>query len=119
MSHGHLLRRGQVYWLDNCAPLDDDNAKRRPVVVVHVAASDPALVVAVTTQHRSNEPDLIALPNQADHPRATSGLPRRCWAVPRWLLPVEQDALTELAGYVSGAVLRRLLAAVKDRISRS
>ena len=33
------IRQGDIYWLDDCAPLRGDRAKRRPVVVVSATAA--------------------------------------------------------------------------------
>jgi hypothetical protein len=92
---------------------------RRPGVVVMLPDKGAAVVaVAVSTKARPGEPDLIALPNKQDNPTTTSGLPKRCRAVPRWYLLVERSRLTELVGYISGSTLRTLLAAVKLRIEK-
>ncbi len=115
MPSGQHIRVGQVYWLDDCPSLDDDNIKQRPVVVIHVHSSGKVLVVAVTTKPRPSEHDQVKLPNRRDNPRTTSGLADPCWAVPRWFFPIEPNRLMDCCGYVSGRVLHDILTAVAER----
>lgn len=112
------IRQGQVYWLDHCSPLAGDVAKRRPVVVLSSSemlsnTAVPVAVVAVSTSVRSDDETAIALPNRQDTPWAKTGLPKRSWVVPKWYLVVERSRLTELAGYVSGDLLGRIILAVE------
>ena len=56
------IRLGSIYWLKNCEPLDDDNTKDRPVVVVDYPDSaldseELIIVVACSTKKRDSEPD--------------------------------------------------------------
>jgi mRNA-degrading endonuclease toxin of MazEF toxin-antitoxin module len=91
------IRHGQVYWLDDCPPLDGQDEKTRP----------------------GDDTDAVRLPSEADTPQCRTGLTRPCWAIPRWFLPVEKQRLGEPVGYVSGQRLRELTAAVLKRIAEA
>ena len=110
------IRQGDIFWLDDCEPLHGDVAKRRPVVVVSpdevIAANPDALVVACTSSALPSDATAIELPSRERTPQAKTGLTRRTWAIPAWLVPVEQRLLTDRIGFVSGRTLQRLLAAV-------
>ncbi len=121
MTHRTPLRQGQVYWVDAFPPPDGVAVKRRPVVVVSppevlLRGSGTVLVVAVSASNleSSGETDRVPLPNRTQNPAARTGLPRPSWAIPRWLLPTDRERLVDLAGYVSGATLRRILLAVEQ-----
>jgi hypothetical protein len=75
----------------------------------------PVIVVACSTTIRESESDRIRLPTMADTPTCRTGLPRLCWAVPRWFLVVERDRLTDYKGYISGDTLKRVLATYTAR----
>jgi hypothetical protein len=113
------IRQGTIFWLNNCPPLDDDKSKRRPVVVVStremLAQGGPVVIVATSHTVLPSEPDLVKIPNPQDNRVTTSGLPKRCWAVPRWFLLIEPEKLTEWSGYITGKVLRQLVTAVERR----
>jgi mRNA-degrading endonuclease toxin of MazEF toxin-antitoxin module len=121
--HGQTIRQGDIFWLDECPPLEGEQTKRRPVIVVSppemLKGVGPVLVVATSTTVLVSEMDRVALPNKQNEPQTKSGLPRPCWAVPRWFLLVERTRLTEYAGYVTGDLLRRLTAAVEKRIAEA
>ena len=70
------------------------------------AGANPIVVVACSTSIRETETDRIRLPSQADTPSCRTGLPRECWAVPRWYFPVERTRLTDYRGYLSGQRLK-------------
>jgi mRNA-degrading endonuclease toxin of MazEF toxin-antitoxin module len=93
-------------------------AKRRPVVVVSptavIATSPATLVVACTSSALPSDTTAIELPSKERTPQTRTGLSRRTWAVPAWLLPVETNLLTDYIGHLSGPALRRLLQAVAD-----
>ena len=102
--------------LDNCEPLHGEVAKRRPVVVVSsdeaIAVSPDTLVVACTSSALSSDTTAIELPSRKRTPQAKTGLNRRTWAIPAWLVPVDQRLRTERIGFVAGLTLQRLLLAV-------
>ena len=112
----HSIRQGDIFWLDDCEPLHGDVAKRRPVVVISssevLTASPSAIVVACTSSVLPSDATAIELPSRERTPQTKSGLARRTWAIPAWLLPVEKRLLVDYIGYISGATLRRVLEAV-------
>jgi mRNA-degrading endonuclease toxin of MazEF toxin-antitoxin module len=114
---------GDIFWLDDCEPLHGDVAKRRPVVVVsptQVIDEGPiTLVVACTSTALPSDTTAIELPSRERTPQTRTGLSRRTWAIPAWLLPVEKRLLTDRIGFLSGATLRRLLDAVAKAQERS
>lgn len=113
------IRQGSIYWLRNCEPLDDDNAKDRPVIVVDdpesLKVSDYVIVVACSTKKREAEYDQIQLPDRGSIPQTKSGLDKLCWAIPRWRIPVHRDRLTEYKGHLTGKVLKSVVAAYMRR----
>lgn len=110
------IRQGDIFWLDECEPLHGEVAKRRPVVVISsdeaIAANPDALVVACTSSALPSDTTAVELPSRERTPQARTGLTRRTWAIPRWLVPVEQRVLTDRIGFLSGLPLQRLLVAV-------
>jgi mRNA-degrading endonuclease toxin of MazEF toxin-antitoxin module len=112
------IRQGAIYWIDDCPPLDGETAKRRPVIVLSPKSElqmggAVAVVACSASVTEGQNPDRIPLPNLQDNPRAKTGLPRPCWAVPRWLLAVDdRSRLVDKAGYVSGPLLTRIIEAV-------
>jgi mRNA-degrading endonuclease toxin of MazEF toxin-antitoxin module len=116
------IRQGSVYWLRDCPPLDDDNTKDRPVVVVDdpksLADGGPVIVVACTTKNRESEEDAVKLSDRSTMPQARSGLAKPCWGIPRWDFPIERERLTEYKGHLTGNVLKRLLIAYTARATQ-
>lgn len=115
------IRQGDIYWLDDCAPLRGDRAKRRPVVVVSptavVETMPEVLTVACTsTAYPADVTAAIELPSRERTPQTRTGLARRTWAVPAWVVPVRREDLTDYVGYLSGATLRKLLEAVSKEL---
>jgi mRNA-degrading endonuclease toxin of MazEF toxin-antitoxin module len=114
------IRTGHVYWLENCEPLDDENVKDRPVVVVDdpksLAKGGRVVIVACSTKDRRSEPDKVKLPDRSTIPQTKSGLKHPTWAIPRWHFPVERDRLREYKGHLTGNVLRQVLEAYLARI---
>ena len=110
------IRQGDIFWLDDCEPLHGDVAKRRPVVVISsneaLEATPTVIVVACTSTALPSDTSAIELPSRDRTPQTKTGLRRRTWAIPAWLLPVEKRLLVDRVGYISGATLRRLLAGV-------
>ena len=122
MANGSArIRQGDVYWLDPCPPLDDENEKDRPVVVVDdpksLAAGGPVIVVACSRQFRkATDPDSVQLPDKGRIPQTKSGLKQPCWAVPRWHFPVDRERLKEHKGHLTGSVLKAVVAAYAARV---
>ena len=114
------IRQGSIYWLKDCDPLDDDNTKDRPVVVVEDAAtlkiSQFVMVIACTTKSRSSEYDQIQRPDRGSIPQTKSGLDKVCWAILRWGMPVHRDRLVEYKGHLTGKVLRAVIRAYLARV---
>lgn len=112
------IRQGDIFWLDHCRPLHGEVAKRRPVVVISptdaIDASADVLTVACTSSAYPSATAGIELPSRERTPQTRTGLRRRTWAVPAWILPVERRLLTDYVGYVSGTTLRKLLVAVTE-----
>lgn len=94
------LRQRQIYWLDDCEPLDGDEEKRRPVIVIStpymLTRSGPARVVACTTKPRERDRPRYRIPPRDEV--YDTGLPRECWALPRWYLNVNQFRLNTFSG---------------------
>ena len=112
------IRQGAIFWFD-CRPLHGDFTKRRPVVVVSPTDSIELLpevvVVACTSTAFPSDKTAIELPSRERTPQTRTGLVRRTWAIPDWILLVERDSLTEYIGYLSGATLRKVVDAVEQR----
>ncbi len=105
--------------MDDFPPLEGENVKRRPVVVVSTPeelrkASKPIVIMAISTS--TLDPDRIPLPNTQDNPNTKSGLPHRCWAVPRWYLAIRSERLIDTAGYITGQKLREIVAAYEREL---
>lgn len=118
----HPVRQGSIYWLDGCAPLHGEIAKRRPVVVVSPPEAikrfpQIVVVVACTSSPRPSDPSAIELPSRERTPQTKTGLPKRTGAVSDWTVSVPPELLSDYIGYVSGATLRTLVEAV-DRQSK-
>lgn len=110
------VRLGDIFWLDDCEPLHGDVAKRRPVVVIStndaIERSSVVVVVACTSRALPSDTTAVELPSRERTPQTKTGLNRRTWAIPAWLLPVEKRLLTHRIGFISGGTLRKLLDAV-------
>ena len=116
--HPAQLKRGLIVWLDDCPPLDDDQAKRRPIVVITptVLQADPndppaAVVVACSTTYGPDVPAAILMPNRSTEPQTTTGLPQVCWAVPRWFFEITHADLLRCtySGTLGGRKLKQLI----------
>jgi mRNA-degrading endonuclease toxin of MazEF toxin-antitoxin module len=111
-------RVGDIYWLENCAPLHGDAAKTRPVVVVTAPEAEVAvggiLAVGCTSSAYPSDAEAIELPS---HPqgKVRTGLRKRTWAVVPWALLIRKEQLMHHAGYISGALLDQLLKAFFER----
>lgn len=108
------IRQGGVYFVTDVPPLDGDREKDRWVVVVDdneslKAGADPVVVVCCSASVTEAESDRVALPNKADTPNCKTGLPRPCWAVPRWRVPIARPRLNDRRGEIRGRALREVL----------
>lgn len=113
------LRQGSIYWLYDCEPLDDENVKDRPVVIVDdpesLKTGDHVVVVACSTKNRETEYDKVKLPDRGSMPQTRSGLGKVCWAIPRWYFPVHRSRLIEYKGHLTGKVLKDVILAYSLR----
>jgi mRNA-degrading endonuclease toxin of MazEF toxin-antitoxin module len=106
-------KHGMIVWWDDCPPLDGDDEKRRPVIVVNPNLGSEFLYVMPTSCTAGpRERDAIPLPTQQDH-QCTTGLPRPCCAIPRWFLKMPHTVFAECdyCGYLTGRKLQEVLAA--------
>jgi len=108
-----------IFWWDNCPPLDRDNEKRRPIIIVEPGfpSQAVAIVVCASCTAGRRETDSVKLPNKSDQPQCRTGLPRPCDAIPRWFLPIDHATLArcEFCGRLGGPALQKLLAAYLKR----
>jgi mRNA-degrading endonuclease toxin of MazEF toxin-antitoxin module len=115
------IRQGSIYLVRKCDPLDDDNVKDRPVIVVDdpicLKGGGPVVVVACSTKIRATDPDAVALPDRGRIPQTKSGLAKPCWAIPRWRFVIERDRLDFYLGHLTGSVLRSVISAYLKRVS--
>jgi mRNA-degrading endonuclease toxin of MazEF toxin-antitoxin module len=112
------IRQGDIFWLDDCPPLHGDVAKRRPVIVVSptdlIQTRPNLLVVACTSSSLPSDQSAVELPSRERTPQTKTGLNRRSWAVPQWLVPVQRELLVHYIGHLGGATLGRILQAVAE-----
>lgn len=114
-----MLKRGDIFWIDNCPPLEGDHAKRRAVVVVTPRErlkdeTQPVLVVAVTGHVSRFAARGVPMPNNQTHRQCTTGFTKPCWAIPEWcLLVVDRSILKNKGGYLGGRSLADLLEQVR------
>ena len=108
---------GQIYWVHDFPPLDGVEPSRRPAIVIDLVDGDPIVVIGVTTER--TDPDRIDLPNLRDEPGATTGLPDRCSAIPRWIINLDRNRIHmhEYAGYLPQVTLTMLSDAVDEILS--
>jgi len=125
MPSRHKPRIGEIFWLDDCPPLDGQMVKRRPVVFLgsirQTDPQSPLLVVAVshTASQPERDPDMIRLPDLQQSPQVRTGLSRPSWAIPRWFAVIEPQRIDVPMGYLSGSLLKRLIAAVNRRVDQA
>ena len=60
------------------------------------------LAVACTTSVLSSDETAIEIPSRERTPQAKTGLVRRTWVVPQWVVPVERRLLVDYIGRVRG-----------------
>ena len=114
------IRRGEIFWLPDCPPLDGRGAKARPIVVLgeFIKGGKPLLIVAIshTASQPERDPDMIRLPDLQQSPQVKTGLNKPSWAIPRWWAVVSPERLGASVGYLSGDSLRKLIVAVTKRV---
>src|SRR6185437_15613583 len=112
------IRQRQIYWLSDCEPLDGDADKDRPVIVLSspklLQAREFPLVVACTTHPRKNDQPRFLVPSREKEPE--TGLPKDCWALPRWYMPINPFRLTALKGTCPMELFNAIFAAVMAQI---
>jgi hypothetical protein len=112
------IKQRQIYWLDNCVPLDGVDEKRRPVIVLsppaHLCAKAEVLVVGCTCHPRDKDHPRFAIPSR--HKAPETGLPQECWALPRWYLPINRFRLKDLAGKCPDASFDAIIKAVDEQM---
>jgi hypothetical protein len=99
MGIRHKPRTGEIFWLENCPPLDGREAKRRPVVFLGVIKPadphSPFLVAAIshTASTLDRDPDMIRLPDLQQSPQVKTGLSKPSWVLPRWFAVIEPERI--------------------------
>jgi len=103
------IEQGRTYYLKDCPPLDDDNTKDRPVIVVDdpptIRAGGRVMVLAFSTRDRGEPRQVFVAPT------ATNGLKKPSSAVPRWYFLVDRSQLDEHKGRITGKQLTDILLA--------
>jgi mRNA-degrading endonuclease toxin of MazEF toxin-antitoxin module len=107
------IRQAEIYWLDDCDPLDGDETKDRPVIVLSTGemlrTQNFALVVACSTHPREQDQPRFHIPSRRQVP--DTGLPVDCWALPRWYIRINPYRLTVTKGTCPEALFVRILSA--------
>jgi mRNA-degrading endonuclease toxin of MazEF toxin-antitoxin module len=110
-------RIGDIYWLDNCEPIRGEKAKTRPVVLLTSPEAEAAMggifAVACTSSSYQADTFTIELPSHPEG-RVRSGLRKKTWAVPQWAVLVRRESLGNYAGYISGALLDKVVTAFQE-----
>ena len=92
------IRERDIYHIDDFPPLDGKEPKGRYVVVIEPPQNPGELgviVVGITTKEDFNPERLaISIPSLAEHPACTTGLREPSWALPEWVVMVN-DRLFE------------------------
>jgi hypothetical protein len=102
---------GSVVW----AELEDANGfrKLRPAVVISaatdIAAGNPAVLVAITTQLPDPLPDTHVLLPWDPKGRARSGLRRKCAAVATWTEKRPISDIQQIVGFIPTILLQELM----------
>jgi mRNA-degrading endonuclease toxin of MazEF toxin-antitoxin module len=113
------IRQRQIYWLNDCEPLDEDQEKDRPIIVLdspsHLRTAGIIRVVACSTHPRKRDMQRILIPNR--HVVPGTGLPKDCWAIPRWYLNINRFRLTDLKGTCPEQLFVKVLLAVEKQIA--
>jgi mRNA-degrading endonuclease toxin of MazEF toxin-antitoxin module len=122
MAVSRVPRVGDIYWLDNCPPIRGEALKRRPVVVLSAPEIEVTLggffAVACTSSAYPSDMSAIELPSHPEG-RARTGLRKKTWAVPQWALLIQRAQLGDYAGYISGALLDKLIKAFLENYRKA
>lgn len=114
------IRQRQIYWLDDCEPLDGDDQKDRPVIVLaspeSLAVDHIILIVACSTHPRVQDNPRILIPSR--HSEPDTGLPDDCWALPRWHMKINRFRLRDLKGNCPTPLFVRVLTEVLAQVSK-
>ena len=106
MAEAPLIKRGQVWWVDFGEPRGSEPAYRHPALVLQrdeVNRSNLAtVVVCVLTSNKR----LARAPGNTLLPKRATGLARDSVANASQVATVNKQDLIELAGTVSGSLLR-------------
>ncbi len=112
------VRQTQIYWLEDCDPLDGDAETDRPVIVLSTAemlkSGRFARVVACSTHPRKRDVPRILIPDRRQEP--ATGLPRKCWALPRWYLQINPHRLRTLSGSCPEPLFAHVQSAVMAQV---
>ena len=122
MTTHPTIRQGEIYFLEDCPPLEGDSAKTRPVIVVSppdVLHDSTRKIVVVAISSSVVLGDGIPLPDKSRYQNTSTNLTRPSWAIPRWFLPIDRRKLIHRVGYIKGITLVRVLAAVRAEMDRT
>jgi mRNA-degrading endonuclease toxin of MazEF toxin-antitoxin module len=112
MAARNEIRVGDIFWLENCPPLQGEQSKTRPVIVMSLSESDAelggVLTVACTSSSYPDDTAVIELPSHPDG-RVRSGLKKKTWVVLRWIVVVQREQLKKYVGYISGDVFDHIV----------
>lgn len=110
------IRQRQIYWLDDCDPLDGVDEKDRPVIIIEtpdvLRHADMVEIVACSTHPRRQDKPRFKVPSR--HTEPDTGLPDDCWALPRWYLKINRHRLKTLKGNCPLAIFEDIFEAVLD-----
>jgi hypothetical protein len=113
------IRQRQIYWLDDCEPLDGDIEKDRPIIVWEspnaLRTANIIKVLACSTHPRSEDKGCILIPSR--HVEPETGLPKQCWAIPRWYLNINRFRLKDLKGNCPETLFVCILKAIHAQIA--
>jgi mRNA-degrading endonuclease toxin of MazEF toxin-antitoxin module len=102
---------GDVFWCAEFPGLHGNQTKERYAVVIappDKLPDDDGNYLVVPTSASTASKFAFKLPNRADQPQTTSGLPSRCWAVCDEYKLVKLDVLTEWKGDLRTTTVTRL-----------
>ena len=108
----------RYYWLSDCEPLYGDAEKGRPIIVLsppeELRTQDIIKVVACSTHPRKKDVPRFPVPSRDEC--VETGLPQKCWALPRWHLNINRFRLTDLKGNCPLPLFIQIFEAVLNQI---
>jgi mRNA interferase MazF len=107
------MERGEVWWVSLPEPIDSEPGYRRPMVVVQADSFNRSRIQTVVAVVVTTNTNLASAPGNVLLPRRDTGLPRESVANVSQLLTINKAALTERAGVLSSALLRRIEAGLR------